>query len=247
MTTPWQEDSRATNGIALAVAGPIGPPGIPGVNGTNGTNGTNGSTGTAGTAGATGPTGPIGPSGGATGATGATGPQGPAGTSGGVDLTSAQTLSNKTLVNPIVQGNIQVGSASVFGGSVVLLGTPNAPTGSIGGTAGTYTQVNTLFVPAYQFEAVHSIRMGSYVVSQTVTTDSWNFWLLKDSTNIVRSVSSGSASRSAPMVCYDFIVPTNTATNYDCAVSRNVGTGTMTTSNDASLNYLQVTVRRSSV
>lgn len=115
---------KVGNGIATWTARPyggvVGPQGIQGIQGIQGATGTTGPTGPIGLTGPTGPTGATGPQGiqgiqgntgptgptGLTGPTGATGPQGIQGIPGDVSLAGVATLTNKTLVAPIITGTI---------------------------------------------------------------------------------------------------------------------------------------------
>lgn len=92
-TDQFKVGNGVDNWATRPYGGIVGPQGIQGIQGIQGE---------------TGPTGPTGP----TGATGATGPQGPQGIQGiqgepgEVTLAGTDTLSNKTLVAPIITGTI---------------------------------------------------------------------------------------------------------------------------------------------
>ena len=89
-TDKFKIGNGVANWATRPYGGIVGPQGIQGIQGIQGE---------------TGPTGPTGPTG-ATGATGPQGPQGIQGVPGEVTLVGVDTLSNKTLVAPVITGTI---------------------------------------------------------------------------------------------------------------------------------------------
>lgn len=121
----------------------------------------------------------------------------------------------------------------------VLNGTPAGISGIVG-----VVGVNTLSpVAAYPYPTIQSVTMGCFVAGQTVSTDTFDFYLRKDNLNQIRSRGQG-PGLSAPTMVRSFFVPANTTTSYQNVMARATGSGSGSSSADESLNYLQVFVTR---
>lgn len=151
---------------------------------------------------------------------------------------TAGSTNSPTSVADVTATAFTVNGQGLWGGAQIITGTPSGVAG-ISGAAG----INTANVPAFPYETVQSVRMGNFISSQTVSTDTFDFYLRKDGVNQERARCQGGGLSGAPVVM-DFDVPANTAVTYQNVAQRATGTGTMTSTADGSLNYLQVTIRR---
>lgn len=119
----------------------------------------------------------------------------------------------------------------------VLYGNPAGIAGVVG-----VVGVNTLSpVAAYPYQTIQTVTMGCFIAGQTVSTDTFDFYMRKDNINIMRSRGQG-PGLSAPTLMRSFLVPANTATSYQNVMARATGSGSGSSTADGSLNYLHVFV-----